>query len=97
MNLEEPAIRVHMRQDELTPRESEVFEHVAQGKTSKQIADTLAISVHTVNNHRKRICRKVGVHSTAELVASAARHFLTLGGPVAEHASLQAEALQPSA
>ena len=83
-----------MRQDELTPRESEVFGLVAQGRTSKQIADTLAISVHTVNNHRKRICRKVGVHSTAELVASAARHFLTVGRPVPELASVQAGALQ---
>ena len=86
-----------MRQDELTPREREVFEHVAQGKTSKQIADTLTISVHTVNNHRKRICRKVGVHSTAELVASAARHFLTLEKPVPDLAGLQAQALQPTA
>jgi len=83
-----------MRQDELTPRESEVFGLVAQGKTSKQIADTLTISVHTVNNHRKRICRKVGVHSTAELVASAARHFLTVERPAPELASLQAGALQ---
>jgi DNA-binding CsgD family transcriptional regulator len=87
-----------MRQDELTPRESEVFEHVAQGKTSKQIADTLAISVHTVNNHRKRICRKVGVHSTAELVASAARRFLTMERPATtDNASLSAGTLQPTA
>jgi len=86
-----------MRQDELTPRESEVFGLVAQGRTSKQIADTLAISVHTVNNHRKRICRKVGVHSTAELVASAARHFLSVGTLAPELAGAQAGAFQPIA
>ena len=78
-----------MRQDELTPREIEIFGHVAQGRTSKQIAATLAISVHTVNNHRKRICRKVGVHSTAELVAFGARHFLNLGKPAPEPAEFQ--------
>jgi DNA-binding CsgD family transcriptional regulator len=86
-----------MRQDELTPREIEVFGLVAQGKTSKQIAETLAISVHTVNNHRKRICRKVGVHSTAELVAVAARHFLILERPAPERAEFHVAALQPSA
>lgn len=86
-----------MRQDELTPREIEVFELLAQGKTSKQIADALGISVHTVNNHRKRICRKSGMHSTAQLVAFAARYFLTNGRPPAERASLQAAASQPTA
>jgi DNA-binding CsgD family transcriptional regulator len=96
-DLEEPAFRVPMRQDELTPREIEVFGLVAQGRTSKQIAEALAISVHTVNNHRKRICRKVGVHSTAELVAFAARHFMALERPAPERAGLQAAALQPTA
>ncbi len=86
-----------MRQDELTPRETEVFELLAQGRTSKQIADALGISVHTVNNHRKRICRKSGMHSTAQLVAFAARYFLTNGTPAAERASLQAAASQPTA
>ncbi len=65
-----------MRRVELTPRETEVFGLVAQGLASKQIAEILAVSFNTVNNHRKRICRKLGVHSTAELVAAAARRFL---------------------
>jgi DNA-binding CsgD family transcriptional regulator len=76
-----------MRQDELTPRENEVFGLVAQGRTSKQIAQLLDISVHTVNNHRKRICRKVGVHSTAELVAFAARQTLLPQAPPIEQAA----------
>jgi two-component system response regulator NreC len=67
-----------MRQANLTKREAEVLEFVAKGHTSKQIADALQLSVHTVNNHRKRVCRKLDVHSTAELVAFAARHCATL-------------------
>jgi two-component system NarL family response regulator len=86
-----------MRQDELTPREQEVCGLVAQGKTSKQIAEALEISVHTVNNHRKRICRKLGVHSTAELVAVAARHFLSLEKPLAEVSRVQTAGAQPTA
>jgi two-component system response regulator NreC len=65
-----------MPRDTLTQREREVLELIAKGKMSKQIAEALDVSVHTVNNHRKRICRKLKVHSTAELVAFAARHFL---------------------
>jgi len=86
-----------MPQDDLTRRETEVFELVAQGKTSKQIAAALEISVHTVNNHRKRICRKLGVHSTAELVAFAARHVLAPGKPPAERVGFRVSALQPTA
>jgi DNA-binding CsgD family transcriptional regulator len=55
----------------LTRREKEVLEFIGQGKTSKQIAHTLKLSVYTVNNHRKHICKKAGLHSTAQLVAFA--------------------------
>lgn len=55
----------------LTPREMEVLRLIAQGKTSKQIAEALNLSVFTVNNHRKHICKKVSLHSTAQLVAYA--------------------------
>jgi DNA-binding CsgD family transcriptional regulator len=55
----------------LTPREQEVLEMIGQGKTSKQIAGALNLSVFTVNNHRKHICKKMGLHSTAQLVAFA--------------------------
>jgi DNA-binding CsgD family transcriptional regulator len=57
--------------NKLTRREKEVLELVGQGKTSKQIAQSLNLSVFTVNNHRKHICKKVGLHSTAQLVAFA--------------------------
>jgi DNA-binding CsgD family transcriptional regulator len=55
----------------LTRREREVLDLIGQGKTSKQIAAALNLSVYTVNNHRKHICKKVGLHSTAQLVAFA--------------------------
>ena len=55
----------------LTQREKEVLQLISQGKTSKQIAHWLNLSVYTVNNHRKHICKKAGLHSTAQLVAFA--------------------------
>jgi DNA-binding CsgD family transcriptional regulator len=57
----------------LTARENEILSLIGKGKTSKQIAAQLNLSVFTVNNHRKHICRKLGLHSTAQLVAYAAR------------------------
>jgi len=56
----------------LTPREREILKKIGEGKTSKQIAMALHLSVLTVANHRKHICRKLGLHSTAELVVYAA-------------------------
>jgi DNA-binding CsgD family transcriptional regulator len=63
----------------LTPREKEVLKIIGHGKTTKQVADQLGLSVSTVGNHRKHICRKLGLHSTAELVAFAARLMNDLG------------------
>ncbi len=60
-----------MQNDNLTRREREILDHIAQGKTSRQIARLLNLSVYTVNNHRKHICKKAGLHSTAQLVAYA--------------------------
>ncbi len=60
------------RNNGITPREREILDLVGRGYTSKRIADALNVSVHTVNNHRKHICRKLSLHSTAELVAYAA-------------------------
>lgn len=51
--------------------EVDVLQLLAAGRTSKEIAAVLQVSVHTVANHRKHICRKLGAHSTAELVARA--------------------------
>jgi two-component system response regulator NreC len=53
----------------LTSRESEVLELVAQGFTSRQIADRLYVSVRTVESQRASIRGKTGAQSRAELVA----------------------------
>ena len=56
----------------LTPRELEALEWIGQGKTSKEIASSLGMSVLTVGNHRKQICRKLELHSTLEVASYAA-------------------------
>jgi DNA-binding CsgD family transcriptional regulator len=55
----------------LTAREQEVLRLVGEGRTNHEIAAALRISVWTAANHRKHICAKLGVHSTAGLVAIA--------------------------
>jgi len=62
---------------ELSDRETEVLICLAQGLISKEIADKLNISVHTVNSHRKNITRKTGIKSVAGLVVYAMLHNLT--------------------
>ncbi len=60
----------------LTPREREVFHLVVEGRTTKEIAKALGISVKTADNHRARLMEKLGVHNTAELVRLAAKKGL---------------------
>jgi len=55
----------------LSPRESQVLKLVAGGRTSKQIAQHLVISPRTVEKHRARLMRKLGVHSVALLMSVA--------------------------
>jgi DNA-binding NarL/FixJ family response regulator len=49
----------------LTEREREVMEHVANGKTNREIAETLVLSVRTIDRHLARIFEKLNVHSRA--------------------------------
>jgi two-component system, NarL family, response regulator NreC len=60
----------------LTPRESEVLNLLAEGKTNDEIADLLSISVHTVARHRENLMGKLGLHSRSELVKYAIRKGL---------------------
>ncbi len=60
----------------LTPREREVFHLVVEGRTTKEIARAMGISLKTADNHRSRVLAKLGVHNTAELVRYAARKGL---------------------
>ncbi|UKM66536.1 LuxR C-terminal-related transcriptional regulator [Flavobacteriaceae bacterium GSB9] len=53
----------------LTKREKEIIYQMALGETSKNIADTLCISVHTVNTHKKNIMKKSKCKCTSELIS----------------------------
>jgi two-component system response regulator NreC len=65
--------RKSLPEDPLTQREREVLQLVAEGKTTKQIAQTLGISAKTAESHRTRIMRKLEIHDTAGLVRYAIR------------------------
>ena len=56
------------REEILTPREKEVLKEIGQGRLSKEIADRLHISVHTVNTHRQRILCKLKVGNSLEAI-----------------------------
>ncbi len=58
---------VRTRLDKLTPRESEVLQHILGGVTNKQIADDLCISEKTVKIHRGKIMQKLNASSAAEM------------------------------
>ena len=62
--------------DLLTSREREVLQLIAEGKTNKEIATGLNLSVYTVDGHRTRIMEKLGLHSVGELVRFAVRNGL---------------------
>jgi len=60
--------------DLLTAREREVLQLIAEGKTNKDIASQLSLSVYTVEAHRGRLMEKLNLHSTGELVRFAMRN-----------------------
>lgn len=57
------------RVDRLTPREREIANHIVNGRTAKEIAQSLGISHRTVEAHRASVMRKVDARNTAELVS----------------------------
>ena len=57
----------------LSDREREVLQLVAEGRSSKEIADVLSISPTTVETHRAHLLQKLGLHNTVEVVRYAAR------------------------
>ncbi len=59
------------RINSLSKRESEILRLIISGKTNKQIAGRLSRSERTVEFHRNRLMRKLGVHNAAQLVKSA--------------------------
>lgn len=62
--------------DLLSSREREVLQMIAEGKTNKEIASALDLSVYTVDAHRGKIMEKLDLHSTGELVRFAVRNGL---------------------
>ena len=64
--------------DPLTPREKEVLCHIADGKTTKEVAVKLGISVKTAESHRARMMEKLDIHETATLVRYAIRTGLVV-------------------
>jgi DNA-binding NarL/FixJ family response regulator len=70
----EPNLRA--KKERFSPREREIMELLAQGRSSKEIAELLVIADRTVETHRKNLMEKAGVKNTAQLIAYGAQHGL---------------------
>lgn len=66
-----------MGSTKLSPRETEVLQLLTEGKSSKEIARILDVSVKTVGSHRRRLMEKLDLHSIAELTKYAVRRGIT--------------------
>jgi DNA-binding NarL/FixJ family response regulator len=64
--------------EELTPREREILKLIAEGHTSREIADILFISVKTVMGHRAKIMEKLDLHNRTDLIKYALRKGLVV-------------------
>lgn len=62
----------------LTPRQREILQLLAEGRSAKEIADTLAISARTVEFHKYQMMETLGLHHSAELVHFAIKHGIVL-------------------
>ena len=74
--LAKPATLRGERNAGLTARELEILQLIVNGKSNKEIADDLKLSVNTVAVHRANIMETLGIHKTAELVVYAIRNGL---------------------
>jgi DNA-binding NarL/FixJ family response regulator len=66
--------------EDLTQREREVLVQIAEGLSNKEIASVLNLGVRTVETHRDRLMRKLGIHSVAGLTKFAIRHGMSALG-----------------
>ena len=62
--------------EQLTDREKQVLQLLARGKSNKEVASLLNLSVHTVETHRSHLMQKLELHNTAEIVLFAVRRKL---------------------
>jgi DNA-binding NarL/FixJ family response regulator len=69
-------MKTDLGEDPLTPRERQILQLVAEGKTTKESARLLNISAKTAETHRARIMEKLNIHETAGLVRYAIRRGL---------------------
>ena len=67
------------KREPLTSREQTILLELAQGRSNREVAETLEISVRTVETHRKNIKRKLGISSTAGLTRYAMEHGVLQG------------------
>ncbi len=65
--------KTELSSEPLSPRERQVLQLIAEGKTTKEVAGVLNISVKTAETHRTRIMEKLDIHETAGLVRYAIR------------------------
>ena len=63
-----------MRTSRLTSREREIVQLLSEGRSSKEVASSLGISVKTAETHRANVMRKLDIHSVSELVRYAVRN-----------------------
>lgn len=68
--------KTELSSEPLSPRERQVLQLIAEGKTTKEVAGVLDISVKTAETHRTRLMEKLDIHETAGLVRYAIRRGL---------------------
>ncbi|HXT74485.1 MAG TPA: response regulator transcription factor [Candidatus Angelobacter sp.] len=68
--------KTELSSEPLSPRERQVLQLIAEGKTTKEVAGVLNISVKTAETHRTRLMEKLDIHETAGLVRYAIRRGL---------------------
>ncbi len=64
------------KNDVLSSREREVLYHIAEGRLSKEIADLLSVSKHTIDSHRRNMLQKMKVANAGELIKKAIKEGL---------------------
>jgi DNA-binding NarL/FixJ family response regulator len=78
LKAETPQDEKRLSRSLLTPREREILQLLAEGKSNKEVGTILGISIKTADTHRTNLMRKLGIHSISELVRYAIRNkFVT--------------------